>query len=53
MDNTLIGAAVAFILQFGLLWYRLGRVEGKVSEITREIHNGRIHKKRGGEHASK
>lgn len=38
MEAALIGVAVTVVVQFGLLWYRIGRLDGKLEEHCRRIN---------------
>lgn len=53
MEAALIGLAGVVVVQFGLLWYRIGRVEGLLNEHCRrngeEVRRGRRGKYRSEE----
>ncbi len=36
---TILGAVIFVSGQFGLLWYKIGKVEQKVTDICLEVHN--------------
>lgn len=40
-DGLVIALVGVVVVQFGLLWYRLGRVEGTISRLCRELNNRR------------
>ena len=38
--EILIGTAIAtVVVQFGLIWYRVGRLEQKVTDLCREVRD--------------
>lgn len=47
MIELAVGLGVAFITQFGLLWYKIGRLEQNLADLCREVRNGN-NKKTGG-----
>ena len=47
--EIMIGTAIAtVIVQFGLLWYRVGRLEQKVTDLCREVHESNNKRKEEG-----
>lgn len=38
MEAIIGGAVVAFIAQFTLIWYRIGRVEAKLDGLCRRVN---------------
>ena len=47
MELLIGGAIAAFVAQFGFIWYRLGKVEQKVSDLCREVRANNNTKKGG------
>lgn len=41
MVEALIGVGAAFVVQFGLIWWRLGRLEGKLDEHCRRSNGNK------------
>lgn len=39
MDGWIVGVIVAIAGQFGLLWYKFGKLEQKVKDLCREVHD--------------
>jgi len=37
MDGSVVAVLVAFMLHGGLMWYKIGRMEQKLSDLCREV----------------
>lgn len=47
MDGEIVGVIAGLALNAGVMWYKIGRLEGKVSALCEHIR-GRKNKAKGG-----
>lgn len=47
MDQAIIAVIIAFAVHGGVMWYKLGKMEQKLSDLCRDVHNNYIGKEGG------
>lgn len=48
MDPLAVAALLAFVGQFTLLWYRIGKLEGQIRGLNGRLDQGNPTSKKGG-----